>query len=107
MSLFRRCVPGGHAQAPPHNFKQASPHGLQAPRGVVDDEPEEKMDAGASSLVHTVLLLVTALLIWSVASRPLQFFSAGENGARDCVFLGRASVSCSAGAHPRASEPRR
>jgi hypothetical protein len=67
----------------------------------------EEPDAKGRSLAHAILLLVTALLIWSVLSRPTQFFAPNDSAAQHCVYHGRAGASCAPDAHQEASEPRR
>jgi hypothetical protein len=81
--------------------------GAQAPQRDVPDDPPERLDAGEFRVAGFVLAVVAALLIWSVASRPWQFFASGADGARHCVYLGRAGASCGADAHPEPSPPRR
>jgi len=67
----------------------------------------EKEDAEMRPLASTILLLVAALLIWSVLSRPTQFFAPGDSGAQNCIYFGRAGASCAPEAHPATPEPRR
>jgi hypothetical protein len=47
------------------------------------------------------------LLIWSVLSRPTQFFAPNDSAAQHCVYHGRAGASCAPDAHQEAPEPRR
>jgi hypothetical protein len=85
--------------------------GVHTPPHALDAAPEKnrqtnQTDAGEARLALLVLLAVTALLLWSIASKPLQFFPAGEDGSRPCIYFGRAGASCSA-ERPEAPQPRR
>ncbi len=58
------------------------------------DDADAALDAATRRLAHTILLIVTALLIWSVFSRPWQFIASNGASPKTCVYLGRAGADC-------------